>query len=155
MLALYGFFPQAPTGGWIACASMSGSVCSVSLRWLIYAAAMEGEAPYGLSLTFKPPRRDDPPTLLDIVRISRNRKMAVLQRAKVLQRRGLNGWQSNSLVSSAPCFAAQRVCCLLVLDSVTSTPQWIRQPKPRGVVYDVCECLCVNVCSEVLGLLSP
>jgi hypothetical protein len=23
------------------------------------------------------------------------------------------------------------VCCLLVLDSVTSTPQWIRQPKPR------------------------
>jgi hypothetical protein len=26
----------------------------------------------------------------------------------------------------------ERVCCLLVLDSVTSTPQWIRQPKPRG-----------------------
>jgi hypothetical protein len=26
-----------------------------------------------------------------------------------------------------------RVCCLLVLDSVTSTPQWIRQPKPRDV----------------------
>jgi hypothetical protein len=25
------------------------------------------------------------------------------------------------------------VCCLLVLDSVTSTPQWIRQPKPRDV----------------------
>ena len=25
------------------------------------------------------------------------------------------------------------VCCLLVLDSVTSTPQWIRQPEPRGV----------------------
>ena len=24
------------------------------------------------------------------------------------------------------------VCCLLVLDSVASTPQWIRQPKPRG-----------------------
>jgi hypothetical protein len=23
------------------------------------------------------------------------------------------------------------MCCLLVLDSVTSTPQWIRQPKPR------------------------
>jgi hypothetical protein len=23
------------------------------------------------------------------------------------------------------------VCCLLVLDSVTSTPQWIRQQKPR------------------------
>jgi len=25
------------------------------------------------------------------------------------------------------------MCCLLVLDSVTSTPQWIRQPKPRDV----------------------
>jgi hypothetical protein len=24
------------------------------------------------------------------------------------------------------------VCCLLVLNTVTSTPQWIRQPKPRG-----------------------
>ena len=24
------------------------------------------------------------------------------------------------------------VCCWLVLDSVASTPQWIRQPKPRG-----------------------
>jgi hypothetical protein len=27
----------------------------------------------------------------------------------------------------------ERECCLLVLDSVTSTPQWIRQPKPRDV----------------------
>ena len=27
------------------------------------------------------------------------------------------------------------MCCLLVLDSVTSTPQWIRQPKPRGGVH--------------------
>jgi hypothetical protein len=37
------------------------------------------------------------------------------------------------------------VCCLLVLDSVTSTPQWIRQPKPRDVVHKVCmfECECV------------
>jgi hypothetical protein len=23
------------------------------------------------------------------------------------------------------------MCCLLVLDSVTFTPQWIRQPRPR------------------------
>jgi hypothetical protein len=30
--------------------------------------------------------------------------------------------------------AMMRECCLLVLDSVTSTPQWIRQPKPRDVV---------------------
>jgi hypothetical protein len=45
----------------------------------------------------------------------------------------------------------------LVLDSVTSTPQWIRQPKPRDVLHDVCVlvCECVNMCSEVLGLLSP
>jgi hypothetical protein len=35
----------------------------------------------------------------------------------------------------------------LVLDSVTSTPQWIRQPKPRGCVHDVC----VFVCECVLG----
>jgi hypothetical protein len=28
----------------------------------------------------------------------------------------------------------ERVCCLLVLNSVTSTPQWIRQPKPRVCV---------------------
>ena len=33
---------------------------------------------------------------------------------------------------------AERVCCLLVLDSITSTPQWIRQPKPRGCVFGVC-----------------
>jgi hypothetical protein len=34
------------------------------------------------------------------------------------------------------------VCCLLVLDSVTSTPQWIRQPKPCDVVHDVCVLVC-------------
>ncbi len=37
--------------------------------------------------------------------------------------------------------------CLLVLDSVTSAPQWIRQPKPRDGVHDVC----VFVCKCVLG----
>ena len=36
-------------------------------------------------------------------------------------------------------FVLESVCCLLVLDSVTSTPQWIRQPKPRDGVRDVCE----------------
>ena len=35
------------------------------------------------------------------------------------------------------------VCCLLVLDSVTSTPQWIRQPKPRDVMHKVFVCECV------------
>jgi hypothetical protein len=28
------------------------------------------------------------------------------------------------------------MCCLLVLDSVTSNPQWIRQPKPRGYLQE-------------------
>jgi hypothetical protein len=39
--------------------------------------------------------------------------------------------------------ALEKVCCLSVLDSITSTPQWIRQPKPRDVpdVYVfVCKC---------------
>jgi hypothetical protein len=30
-----------------------------------------------------------------------------------------------------PSAAPRDMCCLLVLDSGTSTPQWIRQPKPR------------------------
>jgi hypothetical protein len=38
-------------------------------------------------------------TFIDIIRIARNRKMASLQRAKVLTMRGLKRWQSNSLVS--------------------------------------------------------
>jgi hypothetical protein len=46
---------------------------------------------------------------------------------------------TNSLVSLGSCenvqksLISERECCLLVLDSVTSTPQWIRQPKPRDV----------------------
>ena len=44
----------------------------------------------------------------------------------------------------------------LVLNSVTSTPQWIRQPRPCGCVFDVlCVwCLCVSMCSDVVGSLS-
>jgi hypothetical protein len=38
-------------------------------------------------------------------------------------------------------------CCLLVLNSVTSTLQWIRQPKPLDGVHNVC----VFVCECVLG----
>jgi hypothetical protein len=49
--------------------------------------------------------------------------------------------------SRALCSQVECVCCLLVLDSVTSTPQWIRQPKPRDDVHDVC----VFVCKCVLG----
>ena len=45
-------------------------------------------------------------TFLDILRISRNRKMAALQRAKELTRRGLKRWQANGLV--------RRTCVWLV-----------------------------------------
>jgi len=41
----------------------------------------------------------------------------------------------------------ESVCYLLVLNSVTSTLQWIRQLKPRDGVHDVC----VFVCKCVLG----
>ena len=45
----------------------------------------------------------------------------------------------------------ERVCCLLVLNSVTSTPQWIRQPEAAwGCVW----CVCVSMYSDVLGSLS-
>ena len=45
----------------------------------------------------------------------------------------------------------ERECCLLVLNSVTSTPQWIRQPEAAwGCVW----CLCVSMYSDVLGSLS-
>ena len=45
----------------------------------------------------------------------------------------------------------ERVCCLLVLNSVTSTPQWIRQPEAAwGCVW----CLCVSMYSDILGSLS-
>ena len=39
----------------------------------------------------------------------------------------------------------ERVCCLLVLNSVTSTPQWIRQPKPRSCVQSVRVFVCESV----------
>jgi hypothetical protein len=45
----------------------------------------------------------------------------------------------------------ERECCLLVLNSVTSTPQWIRQPEAAwGCVW----CLCVSMYSDILGSLS-
>ena len=43
--------------------------------------------------------------------------------------------------------ASENVCCFLVLDSVTSALQRIRQPKPRDGVHDVC----VFVCKCILG----
>jgi len=44
---------------------------------------------------------------------------------------------SLSFSLSSCSMTSESVCCLLVLNLVTSTPQWIR--------------LCVNVCSNVLG----
>jgi hypothetical protein len=59
-----------------------------------------------------------------------------------------------SLLQEPP--AIERVCCLLVLNSVTSTPQWIRQPmrlcicRSRSVcsccVPYGCACVCTWVC---------
>jgi len=37
-----------------------------------------------------------------------------------------------------------RECRLLVLNSVPSTPQWIRQPKPRDM-HHVCVFVCDNL----------
>ena len=54
-----------------------------------------------------------------------------------------NKLQTSFVPSLGGFFHSRRVCCLLVLDSVTSTPQWIRQPKPRDVVHDVCVCVFV------------
>jgi hypothetical protein len=62
---------------------------------------------------------------------------------------GFSGWmrfyQCCCLFSKirGPLSFLDSVCCLLVLDSVTSTPQWIRQPKPRNVVHDMRVCVCV------------
>jgi hypothetical protein len=42
---------------------------------------------------------------------------------------------------------------VLVLNSVTSTPQWIRQPKAAWVCV-WCLCLRVSMCSDILGSLS-
>jgi hypothetical protein len=51
---------------------------------------------------------------------------------------------------------SERVCCLLVLNSVTSTPQWIRQPWAAWLcVWCLCAwCLCASMCSDILGSLS-
>jgi len=50
----------------------------------------------------------------------------------------------------------ERERCLLVLNSVTSTPQWIRQPEAAWLcVWCLCVwCLCVSKCSDILGSLS-
>ena len=44
----------------------------------------------------------------------------------------------------------RRECCLLVLDSVTSTPQWIRQPEAAWW----CVCDFVQVCFRTVAGLS-
>jgi hypothetical protein len=50
--------------------------------------------------------------------------------------------------SPVPLYCSSSVCCLLVLNSVTSTPQWICQPMAAwGCVW----CLCLSVSKYVLG----
>jgi hypothetical protein len=60
---------------------------------------------------------------------------------------GRAGHQELSDAGGAAAQDTERVCCLSVLNSVTSTLQWIRQPKPRDadllkkggrVVYSTC-----------------
>ena len=63
-----------------------------------------------------------------------------------------------TVTNASPC-PRERVCCLLALNSVTSTPQWIRQPKPRDGVYDVCVFVCKCVlrssrASQPLNILA-
>jgi hypothetical protein len=53
-------------------------------------------------------------------------------------------WQTNSDVTHVYICQIEREFCLLVLDTVISTPQWRHQPKPRGCVF-------VFVCKYVLG----
>jgi hypothetical protein len=50
-----------------------------------------------------------------------------------------------------PANHGEREHCLLVLNSVTSTPQWIRQPEAEWVCV---WCLCVSMYSDILGSLS-
>ena len=49
-------------------------------------------------------------------------------------------------------FIRARECCLLVLNSVTSPPQWICKPEPRDM-HDVC--VFIYVWSEVLRPFIP
>ncbi len=59
-----------------------------------------------------------------------------------------------------PTEGAERECCLLVLNSVTSTPQWIRQPEAawletnrggteRTAYNAACVYVCVCVCDKI------
>jgi hypothetical protein len=52
---------------------------------------------------------------------------------------GQNGPQADADVQRHPRHSAREsVCCLLVLNSVTFTPQWIRQPEAAWGVCVVC-----------------
>jgi hypothetical protein len=54
--------------------------------------------------------------------------------------------------SGTPRFGGGAIeCCLLVLNSVTATPQWIRQPEAAWLCV---WCLCVSMYSDLLGSLS-
>ena len=59
----------------------------------------------------------------------------------------------------------QRECCLFALNSVTSTPQWIRLEKARDQASEskdigvdtlmcVCVCVCVCVCASMTHICA-
>jgi hypothetical protein len=96
-----------------------------------------GSSGHYVSRTRRKPAHDD----------GRKRRESTSRRAKLVDTR-------TKLSSADP----ERVCCLLVLNSVTSTPQWIRQPEAARVcVWCLCAwCLRVSMClcSDILGSLS-
>ena len=59
-------------------------------------------------------------------------------RERAERKQGKRGKTGRQRQRARACARRERV---LFIDSVTSTPQWIRQPKP-DVVHDVCVCVC-------------
>jgi len=118
----------------------------VSLRWLIYSAAMEG-AQYGMSLTFKPPRHDDQPHLIYFRYGRAEVDSSLAQRDEVRSdqspttgREGLHYWfrmqfatpTSLALCPTAPlalCPTATMLMRLQFQSALLQTPGWAESPK--------------------------
>jgi hypothetical protein len=109
----------------------------------------QGEEATGGVTNLKKRERDRGRNLLTI-----NKRLKVGKRnaLSVIIRRVCNWWQSSMQILSHVEEHLERVCCLLVLNSVTSTLQWIRQPEPRDM-HDVCVFVCK--CVYFFWLCSP
>ena len=59
------------------------------------------------------------------------RCMLQLQETDIWKKPATTTWAAEFLLREGESreFLGERECCLLVLNAVTSTPQWIRQPK--------------------------